>query len=61
MSTPAPRFTEADIDHYHAHGYVLLRNFLDDDELNRVYVELERVIPESSETAASEQTAEQLP
>ena len=45
MSTPAPRFTEADIDHYHAHGYVLLRNFLDDDELNRVYVELERVIP----------------
>ncbi len=39
------RFTRHDVDHYHAHGYVLLRNFLDAQELAQVHEELEWVIP----------------
>lgn len=40
-----PRFSQADIDHYHAHGYVLLRNFLSAEELQRIYDDIDRVIP----------------
>ncbi|MEE2781980.1 MAG: phytanoyl-CoA dioxygenase family protein [Pseudomonadota bacterium] len=40
-----PRFSEADIQHYRDHGYVLLNNFLTPSELDSAYEELERIIP----------------
>jgi len=43
--TVAPRFDSHDIDHYHAHGYVLIRDFFDTQYLERIYQDIERVIP----------------
>ena len=39
------RFTQADIDHYEAHGYVFLENFLDEGELEAIHADAERVFP----------------
>ncbi|MEM7098406.1 MAG: phytanoyl-CoA dioxygenase family protein [Pseudomonadota bacterium] len=39
------RFQQKDIDHYHAHGYVLLENFLSDQELTQIQTDLDGVIP----------------
>lgn len=39
------RFTQQDIDHYQAHGYVLLKSFLTPAELTSAYEELDRIIP----------------
>lgn len=45
VDTDRPRFSEADIEHYHAHGFVLLERFLSADELVPIYRDIERVIP----------------
>ena len=39
------RFTQQDIEHYHAHGYVALPNFLSASELAAVHRDIDRVIP----------------
>lgn len=39
------RFTDTDIEHYHAHGYVLLEHFLTTQELAQIHADIDRVIP----------------
>ena len=38
-------FTDDDIEHYHAHGFVLLENFLTADELASAWDDIDRIIP----------------
>lgn len=38
-------FTQADLDHYHAHGYVLLEGVLDADALAEIHADIDRIIP----------------
>ncbi|MEM7079203.1 MAG: phytanoyl-CoA dioxygenase family protein [Pseudomonadota bacterium] len=40
-----PRITPEHIAHYHAHGYVLVENFLTPEELARTREELQRIVP----------------
>ncbi len=39
------RFTDADLEHYHAHGYVFLQDFFSEAELARIYADVDVVIP----------------
>ncbi|NKB97186.1 MAG: hypothetical protein GKR90_01610 [Pseudomonadales bacterium] len=39
------RFSQHDIDHYHEHGFVVLENFLSQQELDDVYDDVERLLP----------------
>ena len=39
------RFSDADVAHYHAHGYVLLQNFFSHDELQEIHADIDKVIP----------------
>ncbi len=39
------RFDQSHIDHYHAHGFVLLENFLHEEELLQIYAGLDLMIP----------------